>query len=102
MFTKLSRRMTVIFVGLAVIPLIVVSAIFAIRTYNDLIADSVNDQVISTRRFEIAINDKILEITRELHFAQEVHRFGQLTTEQQNVLLGNLLTTHDVSHSQMP
>jgi signal transduction histidine kinase len=95
MFTKLSHRMTVIFVGLAVIPLIIVTAIFAIRTYNDLIADSVNDQVISTRRFEIAISDKILEITRELRLMEEVYGFGQLTTEQQNALLGNLLATHD-------
>jgi signal transduction histidine kinase len=91
MLTKLNTRLTVIFISLVVIPSVIIAVVFAARSYDNLVANSIKVQDEATQYFTSLMNDSILDRVDELKLVNRAYAFEDLLVEQQEDLLRNLL-----------
>lgn len=87
MFHKLRNRFTLIFVGLAVIPLMIVVTVLAVDTFNDLVADTYDDLRELTKRFQGAVEQTIAGSLDDLILLDNAYGFDELSLEQQENLI---------------
>ncbi len=91
MFTKLKTRLTISFISLVVIPIVIIAAVFAARTYDNLVSNSVKVQGEATQYFTSLMNNTINDRVDEIKLINRAFAFEDLPVDQQEGLLRNLL-----------
>ena len=96
MFKSLRSRLSIIFVSLAIVPVLVVSSIVALRSFNTLEAESLISEQETARYASSQINAFLQERQNELQLLTEVEGLENLSPEAQEQLLNNLLSYSQV------
>jgi signal transduction histidine kinase len=91
MLNTLRFRLLVIFVSLAVLPLIVVAVLLGQRVFNTLEKDALDERRAEASLVRLEIEQFINAREGELKRLNEVQRLTNLSTENQRILLNNLM-----------
>lgn len=91
MFNKMGNRLTVVFVSLAIIPLVVLAIFLGGEIFELSISDSISDQSVLAEQYNIAISNAIFARADELALFGETFGFEQLDQSQQYNLISNFL-----------
>lgn len=90
----IQARLTLVFMALAVIPLLVVGVILGVITYNAQLQQALTLQQEIAKRISVAVQAFIQGIETEMRVVTEVQGLLDLSLEQQNRVLNELLNHH--------
>ncbi len=92
MFSSLRVRLTVVFVLLAVVPLIVTITIVALQSFGTLQDESIRLQQLAARSVLAEIDAELRQSENELRFLAEVRALAALPLDEQRLQLQSLFT----------
>lgn len=96
MRSSLQTRITIAFIGLAVVPLVLVGIILALRAYTVQQTQALDLQGEVARRVSAEVTTFIQEREKELRLISEVRGLPELDREQQHDLLSALMSSQGV------
>ncbi|MBN2002081.1 MAG: methyl-accepting chemotaxis protein [Anaerolineae bacterium] len=88
-------RLTLVFMALAAIPLLVVGVILGVITYNVQLQQALSLQAEISKRVSVMVQSFIQGIEAEIRVVIEVQGLMTMSREQQDRILGELLSHHD-------
>ena len=100
MFSSLRNRLTLIFIGLAVIPLVVTSAFIGLRSFGALGQEAVAAQRNKAELVSTEVQSFILQRESELDVLTTVRGLSGLDREEQRTLLNSLLS-HEQTYQEL-
>lgn len=100
MFKTLRVRLALIFIALAILPVVVVSVVLGNNEVQRLQDAALDTQVTESRLAGLQISAFIAQRENELHMIGQVRRLSILSPEEQNVVLGSLMT-YDIAFQEL-
>ncbi len=96
MFTSLRNRLTFSFIGLAIIPVVTISAILTLRSFSTLEQESLDSQSEIAQRVGAEIDRFVQERESELRLLSDVNDLAALEQREQRIVLNNLLANQQL------